>query len=90
MSLVGVSWHQFAVNSGDSGTRGDGRGQGKRPKNAPERLGYSRPDARIVIPAGFGLVPKQGIEQFYEQLAITADDIAQLIAFAVTARARAP
>ena len=31
--------------------------------------------------------PKEGIEQFYEQLAITADDIAQLIAFAVT-RAR--
>src|SRR4051794_12221618 len=27
---------------------------------------------------------KQGIEQFYEQLAITADDIAQIIAFAVT------
>ena len=27
---------------------------------------------------------KQGVEQFYEQLAISAEDIAEIIAFAIT------
>jgi NADP-dependent 3-hydroxy acid dehydrogenase YdfG len=54
-----------------------------------------QPDIRVIVIEPGAVVTelpthithadtKQGIEQFYEQLAISADDVAQIIAFAVT------